>query len=85
MKSLIVVFILALLASCSNSEYDNDLTTDVNEIVPKQNLMQASLQEKIDYKRHHLKNLTEWISSNGLQTLNSVQKSNQNKDVYSIE
>ena len=85
MKNFILVFILVFLTSCSDNEYENDINAGINDIVPKQNLMQASLQEKIDYKRHHLKNLTEWVSSNGLQVLNSVQKSNLNKDVFSIE
>lgn len=85
MKNFILVFILVFLTSFSDNEYENDINAGINDIVPKQNLMQASLQEKIDYKRHHLKNLTEWVSSNGLQVLNSVQKNNLNKDVFSIE
>lgn len=75
---------LCLIASCSTEENSNSSFQEFpssKEIYnDKSYIENAELKEKLEYKKHHLKEIAKWISNNDVDVLNTVKK-NMDKDV----
>ena len=80
-----------VLLSCNNEENSNEFITDAYNasILSKAQIETASMEEKIKYKRHHMKTLASFIIKRQKSLLNLMQSKNvASKDklqIFSIE
>ena len=74
MKNLFFVLLSCLvLLSCSeNDNFVSEVESDV--ILEKSQIVDASLEEQIKYKRHHMKIISKWIANYGVELINFQKK-----------
>jgi hypothetical protein len=74
MKKYLVFLLGFILISCSDNE---NIPTEINssEIPDKSQLLDATLEEQIKYKKHHMKIISKWIANYGADLINSENKS----------
>lgn len=75
MKYLLIGITLTIFAACS---FDQEETMETQEItgsslLSKIDLQEASIEEKLAYKRHHLTILAKWLGGNG-ELVESMEK-----------
>lgn len=88
----ILVIAMLIFTSCDNSESTENLNSE-NLIVPeitKAELLNATLQQKIDYKRSHMKVLAEWIAKNekeltNLMSVNHEKSTKEDLETFKLE
>ena len=84
----ILVLLLLFIYSCDTDEINNSIDTDAREILSKDQIENASMDQKIDYKNHHLKILGDWFANNHEKTVDLFYESETEKegtDEYFLE
>jgi hypothetical protein len=80
MKKLLMIGVaFFILSSCDKNETTNELQTEVFNIAnfTKDQIANATLEEKINYKKYHMEVLASWVAKNNKAILNMA--SNQQK------
>ena len=83
-----LIVLLLLIYSCDTDEINNSIEKNATKILPKDQIEQASMDQKIDYKNHHLKILGEWFANNHEKTVGLFHESETEKegtDEYFLE
>ena len=65
MKYLSIGIVLTLLAACSFNQQDTleVQAIEVGALLSKSEIQNAPIEQQLAYKRHHLKNLAQWLGS----------------------
>lgn len=73
MKKIVLLFMSLVILSCSEEE--NFVTENVSvDYLDKSQIMNADLKTQIEYKRHHMFILSDWVSKNGLDIIKENRK-----------
>lgn len=77
-RLLLILIIFTVLISCSDKEPFNLKSDNFNIAnITKQEIENASLKQKLEYKRHHMKVLASWIATKSDQII-ALNTQNQN-------
>lgn len=78
-KTMFTLFLL-LFFSCDRGEINGDIQESIGEILSKDQIEDASMEEKINYKKHHLEVLGSWFANNYINTANMFHESETEKN-----